>query len=138
MEWHPSLHLNVVAIVKGAFRSPLTTVTNFTFYFLYMIKISGKVDKPTLTMDSAIWIFCSLLKKELLQNEWGFFSKVQQLRNYLNCWTLAKNPLFHSFLSSCHIYQILSPFIYIYIYIYILRWQFRKSDWHVFLGVENH
>ena len=32
-----------------------------------MIKISEKVDKPTLTMDSAI-IFHSLLKKELIQN----------------------------------------------------------------------
>ena len=38
-----------------------------------MIKISGKVDKPALTMDSAILIFRSLLKKELHQNENEFF-----------------------------------------------------------------
>ena len=38
-----------------------------------MIKISGKVDKPTLTMDSAVLIFRSLLKKELLQNKNRFF-----------------------------------------------------------------
>ena len=36
-----------------------------------MIKISGKVDKPTLTMDS--FIFCSLLETELHQNENEFF-----------------------------------------------------------------
>ena len=34
-----------------------------------MKKISGKVDKPTLTMDSVILIFRSLLKKELLQKK---------------------------------------------------------------------
>ena len=37
-----------------------------------MIKVSGKVYKPKLTTDSAM-IFRSLLKKELLQNENGFF-----------------------------------------------------------------
>ena len=37
-----------------------------------MIKISGNVYKPTLTMYSAILIFHSLLKKELFQNENGF------------------------------------------------------------------
>ena len=37
-----------------------------------MIKMSGKVDKPTLTTDSTM-IFPSLLKKELLQNEKVFF-----------------------------------------------------------------
>ena len=31
MEWNLPLHLDVVAIEKGALRSPLTTVTNFTF-----------------------------------------------------------------------------------------------------------
>ena len=31
----PPLHLSVVSIEKGAFRSPLTTVTNFT-YLLYI------------------------------------------------------------------------------------------------------
>ena len=30
----PPLHLGVVAIVNGALGSPLTTVANFTFYFL--------------------------------------------------------------------------------------------------------
>ena len=30
----PPLHLGVVAIEKGAFWSPLTTVTNFTFIYL--------------------------------------------------------------------------------------------------------
>ena len=37
-----------------------------------MIKISEKVDKTTLTTDSAM-IFRSLLNKELLQTENGFF-----------------------------------------------------------------
>ena len=31
MEWHPLLHLGVVAIEKGAFGSPSTKVANFTF-----------------------------------------------------------------------------------------------------------
>ena len=38
-----------------------------------MIKICGKLNKPTLTMDSAILVFHSLLKEELLQNENEFF-----------------------------------------------------------------
>ena len=29
------LHLGVIAIEKGAFRSPLTTVANFTFFFFF-------------------------------------------------------------------------------------------------------
>ena len=33
MEQHPPLHLGVVAIENGAFRSPLTKVTNFTFFY---------------------------------------------------------------------------------------------------------
>ena len=37
-----------------------------------MIKISGKVDKPTLTTDSAM-MFRSSFKKELHQNENEFF-----------------------------------------------------------------
>ena len=31
-EYHPSLQLDVVAIEKGAFGSPLTTVANFTLF----------------------------------------------------------------------------------------------------------
>ena len=31
MEWCPPLHLGEVAIEKGAFGSPSTKVTNFTF-----------------------------------------------------------------------------------------------------------
>ena len=34
MEKCPSLHFGVVAIEKGAFRSPLTKVANFTFLLL--------------------------------------------------------------------------------------------------------
>ena len=30
----PSLHLGVVAIEKGAFRSPLTMIVNFTFIYV--------------------------------------------------------------------------------------------------------
>ena len=37
------LHLGVVAIEKGAFGSPFTTVANFTFTYIY-IKI--KLDEP--------------------------------------------------------------------------------------------
>ena len=33
-EQRPPLHLGVVAIEKGAFGSPSTTVANFTFYLL--------------------------------------------------------------------------------------------------------
>ena len=33
-EWHPPLHLGVVAIKKGAFWSPSTTVANFTYFYL--------------------------------------------------------------------------------------------------------
>ena len=40
--------------------------------FVYVIKISWNMDKPTLTMDSAM-IFPSLFKKELLQNESQLF-----------------------------------------------------------------
>ncbi len=35
---HPPLHLGVVAIEKGAFGSLLTTVANFTFYFISNIE----------------------------------------------------------------------------------------------------
>ena len=31
---HPPLHLGVVAVEKGAFGSPLTKLTNFTFIYL--------------------------------------------------------------------------------------------------------
>ena len=31
-EWRPLRHLGVVAIEKGAFWSPSTTVANFTYY----------------------------------------------------------------------------------------------------------
>ena len=33
MELRPPLDLSVVAIEKGAFRSPLTKVTNFTYLY---------------------------------------------------------------------------------------------------------
>ena len=33
-ELHPPLHLSVVAIEKGAFWSPLTTVANFTYLYI--------------------------------------------------------------------------------------------------------
>ena len=33
-ELRPSLHLGVVANEKGAFKSPLTTVANFTYFYL--------------------------------------------------------------------------------------------------------
>ena len=33
MKLHPPLHLRVVTIEKGAFRSPSTKVINFTFIF---------------------------------------------------------------------------------------------------------
>ena len=39
-----------------------------------MIKINGKMAKPTLTTNSAILIFRSLLKKELLKNENVFYT----------------------------------------------------------------
>ena len=34
MELHPTLHLSLVAIEKGAFESPSTSVDNFTYLFL--------------------------------------------------------------------------------------------------------
>ena len=37
-EYHPPLHLGVVAIEKGAFWSPSTMVDNYTFYLLYIGK----------------------------------------------------------------------------------------------------
>ena len=47
-----------------------------------MIKISGKVNKLTLTTDSAILIFCCLFKKELHQNQNGFFlsSEIEEIK----------------------------------------------------------
>ena len=48
-----------------------------------MIKNNGKVNKPTMTMDSAILISCCLLKKkELLPNEYG------QVKSLTKCDTL--------------------------------------------------
>ena len=40
-EWSSTLplHLGVVAIGKGTFRSPSTMVTNFTFFFLFICVI---------------------------------------------------------------------------------------------------
>ena len=38
-EWRPSLHLGVVAIEKGAFWSPSTTVTNNNIYIYIYIYI---------------------------------------------------------------------------------------------------
>ena len=35
MEYHPPLHLGVVAIEKGAFESPSTKITNFTYSYIY-------------------------------------------------------------------------------------------------------
>ena len=34
-EWRPPLHLGVVAIEKGTFESPSTTVTKFTNLYIY-------------------------------------------------------------------------------------------------------
>ena len=36
MELRPPLHLGVLAIEKGAFESPSTTIANFTLYILYI------------------------------------------------------------------------------------------------------
>ena len=36
-EYRPPLHHGVVAVEKGAFGSPSTTVANFTFFLLYFI-----------------------------------------------------------------------------------------------------
>ena len=42
MEYRRLQHLSVVAIEKGAFGSPSTTVTNFTFtYYLGVLKFPG-------------------------------------------------------------------------------------------------
>ena len=38
-EYNPPLHLSVVAVEKGAFWSPSTTVTSFTFYLYIYIYI---------------------------------------------------------------------------------------------------
>ena len=45
----PSLHLGVVAIEKGAFGSPLTTVVNFTYLQL------SEVCREMPTASSSIW-----------------------------------------------------------------------------------
>ena len=75
-----------------------------------MIKISGKVDKPTLTMDSAILIFHSSLKKEL---EKVLLSMKNEISKLLNPLSVLVYPLFHLFRSNIYVC------IYIYIYIYI-------------------
>ena len=44
-ELHPSLHLGVVAIEKGDFRSPLTTVANFTYFYTWFNRLIGLVGR---------------------------------------------------------------------------------------------
>ena len=41
----PTLHLDVVAIEKGAFGSPLTTVANFTFYLIKYKKLINIINQ---------------------------------------------------------------------------------------------
>ena len=38
---YPPLHLGVVAIEKGAFSSPSTTVANFTLLYLYELSLQN-------------------------------------------------------------------------------------------------
>ena len=51
-EWCPTRHLDVVAIEKGAFWLPSTTVANFTFTYLFHLKIKP-VSYPTLRRKSS-------------------------------------------------------------------------------------
>ena len=44
------LHLGVVAIEKGAFGSPLTTVANFTLYIAMASKLNSQ------TINSEFWV----------------------------------------------------------------------------------
>ena len=69
-----------------------------------MIKISGKLDKPILTTNSAL-IFCSLFKKELHQKEKTFNSlKIKNKISLLNLLLVLVYPLFHLFLSYIYKY----------------------------------
>ena len=45
------LHLGVVAIEKGAFRSPSTTVPNFTYIYIYIASLINKYIPNILYID---------------------------------------------------------------------------------------
>ena len=90
----------------------------YVYIYIYN-KISGKVDKPTLTMESAMLIFRSSLKKELLQNLKKLFF-IHFPTYFLHLIRFTK--IYHFFLSlslSLYIYIYIYTRTYIYIYIYI-------------------
>ena len=68
------------------------------------------MDRLTLTMNSAILIFCSLLKKELLtmtssDSGENLFSIKNEISKLLNPVSVLVYPLFHSFLSCIYIIE---------------------------------
>ena len=61
MEYCPTLDIGVVAIEKGAFKSPSTKVTNFTY--LYIQEILARIYKHVPT--DGIYRYCSVNKQYL-------------------------------------------------------------------------
>ena len=101
MELSPPLHLGVIAIEKGAFGSPLTKVTNFTYiigiyYIIYIIWIVGQ-DKALVNCYAYNF---QLQKGHNLGLDWSrdtrlyvAFALLRQVSlTYASiCWSLEKN-----------------------------------------------
>ena len=63
----PSLHLGVVAIEKGAFGSPSTTVSNFTliiyiYIYIYIYKVRFKLHSETAITKFLQWKLATIYK----------------------------------------------------------------------------
>ena len=95
-----------------------------------MIKISGKVDEPRLTIDDSAKIFCSLFKKELLQNQ--FFRIIFIILSDLPKSTISPNTHIYTHMHT----QTQTPtHIYIHTDIYKHIWIHTHIRTYVFIDV---
>ena len=86
----PSLHLSVVAIEKGAFRSPLTMIANFTCHiYIYIYIYIYQLYLPYIYIYIYIYIYCGhWIEWALVLTTWRFafvhFSSLSTITHHCN------------------------------------------------------
>ena len=71
MKKHPPLHLSVVAIEKGAFGSPSTTVANFTYFI-------------SLKVNIIVWLEFEVAYHDVIVQHISYYATIASFPN--GCW----------------------------------------------------
>ena len=109
MKWHPPLHPGVVAFEKGAFGSPSTMVTKFTYYIMIIACLANFIDYfSDVTSQSSkpyfFFFFCSLSTVHLSQVSCCWVSPGHYKVSYCNKKSRNHQSQFGWELPSCFFY----------------------------------